>query len=131
MSQPPAQHRRRATPEADFQRALVRDLRNILTPPFVVAATPNEVRRGGEAGRISQAIALGMGVHPGFADVTVMQGGRHLYLECKSATGRLSKDQAAFAKFVLDEGHGFAKVRTIDEALAALSRFGFRTRIKQ
>ena len=120
----------RRNPEADFQRALVRDLRLILQAPFVLSATPNEQRQGGERGRLAQALALSMGVHPGFADLTLMQGGRHLYLECKSQTGRLSKDQEAFRDFVLGQGHGWAEVRTLDEALSALSRFGFKTRIR-
>lgn len=122
--------RRRGHPEADFQRALVRDLGMILEPPFVLSATPNEQRQCGERGRLAQALAASMGVHPGFADLTLMQGGKHLYLECKSATGALSEDQEAFRDFVLGQGHGWAEVRTLDEALSALSRFGFRTRIR-
>lgn len=60
----PTAKKRRGTPEADFQRALVRDLRAILLPPFVLHHSANEVRRGGREGRIAQGIAEGMGFTP-------------------------------------------------------------------
>lgn len=122
---------RRRTPEADFQRSLVRDLRAILLPPFVIHHPANEVRRGGREGRIAQGINEGMGVHPGFADLIILSAKQVVFFELKSATGTLSDDQIAFRDFVRGQGHGWALVRTLDDALAALKAFGIVTRIKK
>ncbi|UUV44202.1 nuclease [Rhodobacter phage RcMamaDuck] len=127
----PAPKKRRGTPEAEFQRALVRDLRSILLPPFVLHHSANEVRRGGREGRIAQGIAEGMGVHPGFADLVLLSAKQTVFFELKSATGTLSEDQIAFRDFVRGQGHGWALVRTLDDALAALKAFGIPTRIKR
>lgn len=123
--------KRRGTPEADFQRALVRDLRAILLPPFVLHHSANEVRRGGREGRIAQGIAEGMGVHPGFADLVLLSAKQTVFFELKSATGTLSDDQIAFRDFVRGQGHGWALVRTLDDALAALKALGIPIRIKR
>lgn len=127
----PTAKKRRGTPEADFQRALVRDLRAILLPPFVLHHSANEVRRGGREGRIAQGIAEGMGVHPGFADLVLLSAKQTIFFELKSATGTLSDDQIAFRDFVRGQGHGWALVRTLDDALAALKAFGIPTRIRR
>lgn len=122
--------KRRETPEADLQRALVKVLRMVLAQPFRISSTRNEVGRGGKDGKIAQGIALGMGILPGFADLTVMQGGRHFYLELKAKDGVLSPEQADFRDFCLAEGHPWMEARSIDEALAGLESFGCKTRIK-
>jgi hypothetical protein len=122
--------RRRASPEADFQRSLVRDLGAILLPPFVLHHSANEVRRAGREGRIAREIAKGMGVHPGFADLVLLSAKQAVFFELKSATGTLSEDQIAFRDFVRGQGHGWALIRTLDDALAALKAFGIPTRIR-
>jgi hypothetical protein len=119
----------RGNPEGDFQIGLVRDLRLILAPPFRLHHSPNENRRAGRAGDIDRAIASAMGVLPGFPDLVVMQD-RDLFMELKTPTGVLSPDQRDFRDFCLETGRAWALVRTLDEALAALRRFNFRTRIK-
>jgi len=121
---------RRGHPEADLQRSVVETLRLVLRPPFVVSATINEVRMGGREGRIAQGIAIGMGIHPGFPDVTVLQDGRVLFMELKTPDGVLSKEQKEFRNFALDEGHGWTLVRSLDEALEAVKLFHLKTRIR-
>ena len=59
----PTAKKRRGTPEADFQRALVRDLRAILLPPFVLHHSANEVRRGGRFRRDHARRSLRHGRH--------------------------------------------------------------------
>ena len=70
-----------------------------------------------------------MGVHPGFADLVILCGGRVLFMELKSLKGRLSPAQEAFRDAVLAQGFGWALVRTLDDALGALADHGFTTRI--
>jgi hypothetical protein len=76
--------RRRGTPEADLQRAVVAALRVALPRAAIVHHCANEVTEPGPRGAKRQAILVGMGVHPGFADLMVLAEGRVLFLELKS-----------------------------------------------
>jgi len=76
-----------------------------------------------------QAILVGMGVHPGFADLAILCDGRVLFLELKSIKGRLSPAQEAFRNAALAQGFGWALVRSLDDALGALADHGFTTRV--
>ena len=87
---------RRTTPEADAQRAIVQALRFALPRDAIVHHCANEVTEAGPRGARRQAILVGMGVHAGFADLIVISGGRVLFLEVKSQTGRLRKSQEVF-----------------------------------
>ena len=121
--------RRRGTPEADIQRGIVAVLRAVLPPRSIVHHSANEAAGGGAAARKRQAVLVGMGVHAGFCDLVIISAGRILFLEVKSATGRLTPAQAAFRDDVQSQGLPWALVRSVDDALDALSGFGFRTRI--
>lgn len=116
--------RRNAHPEADIQRDIVRVLCQVLPVGAVVHHSANEQRD-----KKRQAILVGMGVHPGFADLLVLSDGRCLFLEVKSPTGTQTAAQRAFQGRVEAQGHPYAVVRSADDALAALGRHGFRTRI--
>jgi hypothetical protein len=120
---------RRGTPEADLQRAVVEVLRFTLPKGTIVHHCANEVTEPGPRGAKRQAILVGMGVHPGFADLIVISGGRVLFLELKSLRGRLRPSQEDFRDAVLAQGFGWALVRSIDDALGALANHGFTTRI--
>lgn len=121
--------RKRASAEAELQRAVVELLRLALPPGGIVHHSANEVRGGGPDAHTRQAIAHGMGVHPGFADLLVLSRGRVVFLELKSARGRLSAAQVQFRDTVLAQGHGWALVRTPDDALDALEAHGLQHRI--
>ena len=121
---------RRTTPEADAQRAIVNALRFALPRDAVVHHSANEVTEAGPRGLRRQAILVGMGVHPGFADLIVISGGRVLFLEVKSQTGRLRKSQEVFRDTVVTQGFGWALVRTVDDALGALADNGFTSRVQ-
>ena len=116
---------RRSTPEADAQRAIVSALRFALPRDAIVHHCANEVTEAGRRGARRQAILVGMGVHPGFADLILISGGRVLFLEVKSQTGRLRKSQEVFRDTVVTQGFGWALVRSVDDALAALADNGF------
>jgi len=122
---------RRGTPEADLQRAVVSALRVALPRTAIIHHCANEVAEPGPRGAKRQAILVGMGVHAGFADLIVLCEGRVLFLELKSRKGKLSPTQEAFRDAVLAQGHGWALVRSLDDALGALADHGFTTRVVQ
>ena len=121
---------RRSTPEADAQRAIVQALRVALPRDAIVHHAVNEIAANHRRGQIRQSILVGMGVHPGFADLMVISGGRVLFLEVKSQTGRLRKSQEGFRDTVCAQGFGWALVRSVDDALAALADNGFTSRVR-
>ena len=120
---------RRGTPEADLQRAVVQALRLALPRAAIVHHSANEVTESGPRGAKRQAILMGMGVFPGFADLVVLCDGRVLFLELKAPKGRLRPEQEAFRDAVQAQGHGWALVRSVDDALGALVATGLPTRI--
>jgi hypothetical protein len=119
---------RRSTPEADAQRAIVQALRFALPRDAIVHHCVNEVTEAGPRGARRQSILVSMGVHAGFADLIVISGGRVLFLEVKSETGRLRKSQEVFRDMVCAQGFGWALVRSVDDALGALADNGFSSR---
>jgi hypothetical protein len=121
--------KRRGTPEADLQRAVVAALRFALPKGAIINHCANEVTEAGPRGAKRQAILVGMGVHAGFADLVVLCDGRVLLLELKSLKGQLSPAQEAFRDAVLAQGLGWALVRTLDDALGALADQGFTSRV--
>ncbi len=120
----------RSTPEADAQRAIVQALRVALPRDAIVHHCANEVTEAGSRGQIRQSILVGMGVHAGFADLIVISGGRVLFLEVKSQTGRLRKSQEVFRDTVCAQGFCWALVRSVDDALGALADNGFTSRVR-
>lgn len=125
MKPAPQQRRKRKNPEADIQRAIVRDLRAVLPAYAVLHFSANE-----QADQKRQAILVGMGVFPGFADLTLLSEGRVLFLEVKSKTGRQTIRQKHFQQLMEKQGHAYEIVRSTDDALAALAKHDFKTRIK-
>ena len=122
--------KRRGTPEADLQRSVVTALKFALPKTAIIHHCANEVTEPGPRGAKRQAILVGMGVHPGFADLMVLCDSRVLFLELKSLKGRLSPNQEAFRDTVLAQGFGWALVRTVDDALGALADNRFTSRVQ-
>ncbi|RBI69883.1 VRR-NUC domain-containing protein [Roseovarius sp. TE539] len=120
---------RRMTPEADLQRAVVTALRFALPRTAIIHHCVNEVTEAGPRGAKRQAILVGMGVQPGFADLMVLCDGRVLFLELKAPKGRLSATQTAFRDAVRAQGFSWALVRSLNDALGALADHGFTTRV--
>ena len=121
--------KRRGTPEADLQRAVVTALRFALPKGAIIHHCANEVTEAGPRGAKRQAILTGMGIHPGFSDLMILCEGRVLFLELKSVKGRLSPAQEAFRDAVTAQGFGWALVRSLDDALGALADHGHTTRV--
>jgi hypothetical protein len=119
----------RSRPEAQLQRTIVSALRFTLPKDAILHHSPNEVALPGATAAKRQAILAGMGVHAGFADLMILSQGRVVFLELKSLKGRLSPAQEAFRDAVLGQGFSWALVRSLDDALNALSDHGFTTRV--
>ena len=121
---------RRNTPEADLQRSVVQALRFALPRTAIIHHCANEVTEAGPRGARRQAILVGMGVHAGFAELTVLSEGRVLIFELKAPKGRLRPEQEAFRDAVLAQGFGWAQVRSLDDALGTLADNGFTSRVR-
>jgi hypothetical protein len=122
---------KRARPEAEIQRAVVTALRWALPAEAIVHHSAHEFGRGGAEGRQRQAILQGMGVHAGFADLVVLAAGRVVFLEVKAARGRLSPHQRAFGEAVQAQGHAWAVVRSVQEAVDAVAAAGVPVRVRR
>ena len=114
-----------------MQRAVVAALRVALPRGAIVHHVANEVAAGGPAARKRQAVLLGMGLHPGFADLVVLAEGRVLFLEVKGPEGRLRPAQADFRDAVRAQGFPWALVRSVEDALGALAAHGFPSRVRR
>lgn len=123
------QGKRRANPEADIQRAIVRDLPLVLIPPFILHHSANE---SGKASRTAQGILKGMGVWPGFSDLLLLgPSQRVLFLEVKAPKGQQSPSQAGFERDVAGFGWPYEIVRSSSEAMDAVVKHGFATRVRR
>ena len=125
MTDPP----KRGNPEADLQRSIVHALRVVLPFGAIVHASNNEIRGSSDWARRQQALMKSMGQYPGFSDLVILSEGRVLFMEIKTPTGSMSTAQRQFGAAVQAQGHGFVVVRGVDDAMAALREFNFRTRI--
>ena len=108
--------KRRGSPEADLQRSVATALKFALPKTAIIHHCANEVTEPGPRGAKRQAILVGMGVHPGFPDLVVLSGGRVLFFELKSPSGRLGPAQAAFRDAV-PGGAGLRRLTTVERML--------------
>lgn len=128
---PPRKPRRRnASPEADFQKTVTAYLERALPPDAGVfwSATLNGVR-----------VSLGVratlreqGLRPGVFDFVFIplsgeDAGQSFWLELKSDSGRLTKEQGALMDALYPAGRG-AQARTLEQVSAALVAWGFPIR---
>jgi hypothetical protein len=110
--------KRRAAPEAAIQRAIIDRMRWC---GVLCVAVPNEGKRSVVAGRVLK----GTGMRPGFPDLICMQDGRVAFLEVKAPAGVVSGAQAAMHAELERQGMRVAVVRSQDEAVASIKRWGF------
>lgn len=114
----PHRPRKRRRPEAQIQRAIIDRLR---FAGVLCVAVPNEGKRSVVAGRYMK----GTGMRPGFPDLLCIQAGRIAFLEVKAPAGVVSGAQAAMHAELDRQGMRVAVVRSQDEAVASLKRWGF------
>lgn len=80
------------------------------------------IPNGGKRSKRAAAILKNQGVSPGFPDliVTFRKTPIHLYLETKTPTGRLSREQIIWHEWLRECGHRCVVVQSVDDVLTEL-----------
>lgn len=60
-------------------------------------------------------LTAGMGSHPGISDLCAVREGAVLWIECKSASGRLSPTQEQFRADIESHGGIYVVARSVDD----------------
>jgi hypothetical protein len=112
--------RRRASPEAQIQRAVCDHLHLRAKPDVLWLHCPNGGRRDARTG----AMLKRMGVLAGASDILAWHQGNAFALELKSPGGRPSDAQLEFLARFNDAGGHSACAESVDRALACLEAWG-------
>jgi len=111
------------TEEAKIQRGLITQ-REILKRRFpelaLLHAITNDIKRGGEAGKIQGRNNKLLGVVPGIPDLSlpVSRGGYHgLYTETKTPTGSLLPSQEHIIPLLREQGYRVEICRSVQEGV--------------
>ncbi len=123
----PGRSRSQPQPEDTIQAGIVDYLRLVLQPgAYVVFSVPNGAKRSmAEAGAKRRT-----GMLAGVWDICILgPGGATWWMETKTDRGRLSEPQKVMRSFMEEGGVPHAVVRGIDDARAAVARWGLRTRL--
>lgn len=112
------QRKRRASPEAQIQRAIIDRLR---FHGVLCVHVPNAGKRSAVSGRRLK----GEGMRPGFPDLLCIQRGRAWFLEVKAPRGRLSSAQVECHAELGRHAFPPTVVTSQDEAVEALRAAGF------
>ena len=112
---------RRLAPEHDLQKAVLTYLRLLGKPGVFAFAIPNAARRTGYDGwRMKQE-----GLLPGAPDLCVcLHGSKVAWLELKAKKGRQTLEQKGVEMMLLNLGHSYAVVNTLDGAITYLKHVG-------
>jgi hypothetical protein len=112
----------RAHPEQSLQRAVATYLSRVLAAPTFFTA----IGHGG-GGKLRGAILKGMGVWAGVPDILIINRGRCLWIELKTAKGRLSPVQIAAQQLLVAAGCSVTVCRSIDDVRERLEVWGVPT----
>lgn len=107
-------------PEARLQKAIIQVVQLQHMPGVLWFSVPNEGKRSEGLGVELKA----MGLRAGVADLCFIVSGRPHFLELKSADGRQSPEQVAFAADCAIAGAHYELARNIGEALDILASWG-------
>ena len=109
--------------EREIQSSIVKWAR-MAAPDCETLAVPMN-----QANRIAGALMQTAGALPGVPDLLVIApGGKTLFMEVKTPSGRLSDVQKEFANKLQTMSHNYALVRSIDDARKAFARAEIKTR---
>jgi VRR-NUC domain len=96
-----------------------------VAPDVLIYAVPN----GGYRSKVEAARLKWRGVVAGIPDLAIVaSGGRAFFLECKTATGRLSEAQRDIMSRLGHLGAPFMTVTGIDDVRRAFAGWGIETR---
>jgi ketopantoate reductase len=111
----------RDNPEEQLQAAIVQHLKLLAPKNVIWFAVPNGIPTSKRTGARFKA----QGVVAGIADLCfVLADGRAAFMELKSAKGRLSSEQKAFADRCAAMGVEHVVSANIDQALSVLRAWG-------
>ena len=114
--------------ESNLQCEIVKLLRAALPPFYRVVAVPNG-RFKADPRTIARLKREGL--TPGIFDLQVIRSdGWSCWLEVKAEKGALSSEQKEFGDWLSSGGASAAVVRSLDEAVAALTSFGVPLRAR-
>lgn len=111
--------------EQTFQIALCKVLRGVLPLRSVVFSVPNAAKRG----MVAAAMEKRAGLQSGIPDLCICYDSKAHFLELKTKKTGLSTNQRETITLLQEAGCKAAVVRTVDEALDALRKFGIPLRI--
>lgn len=111
---------RRASPEAQIQRAVFQHIKQRAMPGVFAFHVPN----GGYRKPIEAAIMKGMGVRAGVPDVMVIYQGNVYALELKAEGGRPTENQFKAVEDIRNAGGHAVIVEGLDRALRCLETWG-------
>lgn len=106
--------------EDAIQKAIVTLLGTRVRRDIIWHSIPNEAKRS----KVEGARLKALGMLPGVADMLFVIGGRAHYLEFKTPIGRQTENQKAFQLCCEAAGVPYELVRSIDQAMAVLARWG-------
>lgn len=106
--------------EDQIHRALIAHLKARARPGVVWFHPAN----GGGRQRVEAARFVGLGVQAGVPDIVIVQGGRALFLEIKTETGRTSPVQQTMHAALRAAGAEVVVARGFVEALRQLETWG-------
>ncbi len=111
-------------PESVIQRAVIKRL---AAKGYVAVSVPNgSWLAGDKLQRIKQMAAMKAdGLLVGFPDLIVIGTNRIGFMEVKTDKGKVSPAQTMVRKILEDKGHNYAVVRSQDDAIEALSLWGW------
>lgn len=120
MSQAPVR-KKRATPEADLQALIMKEIGKRCGEDVFAFAVPNGGYRS--AAEATNHLKR-MGVVAGVPDIAVIVRGRAYFLEVKSDTGRVSSRQSFTFRRISKAGAPTYVVNCLEHALEALEEWG-------
>ena len=109
--------------ESTIQENIVEALSRLAVPnKFFFFSVPNERELTGIKQKIIARLKklLRMGMLPGVYDLVIVKDGRAFFMEVKSASGKLSKNQKLFYNTATLHGSKCCLVRSLREALGFL-----------
>lgn len=112
--------KRRASPEASIQVAVIRILRSRAKPNVFAFAIPN----GGKRSITEASRMKAQGVTAGVPDLCIVMGGRAHFLELKALKGRVSPDQKTVMRKLEEAGAICAVSNSVELACEILHDWG-------